>query len=71
MEVFSVNDKPKTMTAVDWLSLFLFFCGVALIAAGLWLYSRPLALIYIGIMCIYVGRCVFNAANSPERTDKK
>lgn len=60
-------ETRKTTTAVDWLIVFLFFIGVVLIAAGLWLFSRPLALVFIGITCLYVAGCVSKAANSPRK----
>lgn len=55
----------------DWLILFLFFAGVALIAAGLWQIWPPLAFVFLGIACLYVAGCVNLAAKSPERTDPK
>ena len=61
----------KTSTALDWLIVFLFFCGVALIAAGLWQIWPPLALVFLGIACWYLAGCTNMAAKSPERTDKK
>lgn len=66
-----MNENNKSMTAADWLSLLLSFCGVGLIAAGLWMFSIPLARIFLGLTCLYVGASVFKAANSPERTVKK
>lgn len=65
------NMKSKKNTTLDWLVVFLFFCGVALIAAGLWLFSHALAIVFLGIACLYVAGCVCIAAKSPERTDKK
>jgi len=65
------NNDSRTSPAREWLVVFLFFFGVALIAAGLWLFSRTLALVFLGIVCLYVAGCVSIAAKSPERTDKK
>ena len=66
------NDKNhKEPAALDWLVVLLFFCGVALIAAGLWQIWPPIALVFLGIASWYVAGCVSMAAKSPERTDKK
>lgn len=66
------NNKNRTKTTIlDWVVVFLFFCGVALIAAGLWQIWPPVALVFLGIACLYVAGCVSIAAKSPERTDKK
>ena len=66
-----MKEKNKRSTGLDWLVVILFFCGVALIAAGLWQVSRPLAMIFLGLVALYLAACINNAANSPERTDKK
>lgn len=66
------NDKNcRASVILDWVVVFLFFCGVALIAAGLWQIWQPLALVFLGIACVYVAGCVSVAAKSPKRTDKK
>lgn len=65
------NKNSKTSAVLDGFVVFLFFCGVALIAAGLWLFSHALAMVFLGISCLYVAGCVSIAAKSPERTDKK
>lgn len=65
------NKNNKETAILDWLVVLLFFCGVALIAAGIWQFSRPLALVFLGIACLYLAGCVSMAAKSPERTDKK
>lgn len=65
----SKNNKASAI--LDWLVTFLFFCGVALIAAGLWQIWQPLALVFLGITCLYLGNCANIAAKSPERTEKK
>lgn len=66
------DDKNhKGNIVLDWMVDFLFFCGVALIAAGLWRMWPPVALVFLGIACLYVAGCVSMAAKSPERTDKK
>lgn len=49
----------------------LFFAGMALIAVGLWHIWPPLAMIFVGLVCLYLARCVNLAAKSPERTVKK
>ena len=51
--------------------VFLFFAGLALIAVGLWHIYPPVALIFDGAVCVYLGWCVHMTAKSPERTDKK
>ena len=61
----------KASAVMEWLIVLLFFCGVALIAAGLWQIWPPMALVFLGIACWYVAGCVNMAAKSPERTDKK
>lgn len=65
------NDKRNEVSVLDWLIVLLFFGGVALIAAGLWQFGRPLALVFLGIACLYVATCVSKTANPHERTDKK
>ena len=65
------NKKSNANAGLEWLVVFLFFCGVALIAAGLWHFSSALALVFLGIACLYVAGCVSMAAKSPERTDRK
>lgn len=66
------NPKNYKVSAVmEWLIILLFFCGVALIAAGLWQIWQPLALVFLGIACLYLACCVNLAAKSPERTEKK
>lgn len=66
----SKNRNQKT-TAVDLLVVLLFFIGVALIAAGLWLASRTLCLVFLGVSVLYLAACTNKAANPPERTVKK
>ena len=66
--------KPKNNKAsavMEWLIVFLFFCGVALIAAGLWQIWPPLALVFLGIACLYLAGCMSMSAKSPERTEEK
>lgn len=65
-----MNENRKGNTA-DFLVVLLFFCGVALIAAGLWLASRTLCLVFLGTSVLYLAACVNKAANSHERTDRK
>lgn len=47
--------------------VFLFFAGLALIAVGLWHIWPPVALIFIGAVCEYLGWCVHMTAKSPEK----
>ena len=61
----------KAAAILDWLVTFLFFCGMALIAAGLWQIWPPVALVFLGIVTWYLAACINTAAKSPERTDKK
>ena len=63
--------KHERSAALDWLVVLLFFCGVALIAAGLWQMWPPIALVFLGLACLYVAGCIGMAAKFPERTDKK
>ena len=63
--------STKASAGFGWLIVLLFFCGVALIAAGLWQIWRPLALVFLGIACWYLASCMRMAAKFPERTDKK
>ena len=65
-----MKDTRKGIAA-DVLVVFLFLLGVALIAAGLWLASRTLCLVFLGISILYLAACVNKAANSHERTVKK
>ena len=65
------SKNNKAAAILGWLIVLLFFCGVALIAAGLRQIWQPLALVFLGIACLYLADCVNVAAKSPERTDKK
>lgn len=65
------SKNNRTSAVLDRLVVFLFFCGVALIAAGLWQIWQPLALVFLGISCLYLACCVNVTAKSPERTEKK
>ena len=51
----------------DLLVVFLFFAGLALIAAGLWHIWPPLAMIFLGLACVYLAGCVNMTAKSPEK----
>lgn len=51
----------------ELMAVFLLFAGLALIAAGLWHIWPPVALIFIGAVCVYLGRCVHMTAKSPEK----
>lgn len=61
------NEKRSKASALDRLIVFLFFSGVALIAVGLWQFSRPLALVFLGVACLYVAACVSKTAKSPRK----
>lgn len=65
------SKNNRTSAVLDRLVVFLFFCGVALIAAGLWQIWQPLAMVFLGIACLYLACCVNMAAKSSERTEKK
>lgn len=65
------SENNKASSSKDWMIVLLFFCGVALIAAGLWQIWQPLALVFLGIACLYLGCCASMSAKSPERTEKK
>jgi len=65
------DHSKRTSSLSEWFTVLLFFVGVALIAAGLWQIWPPLALVFLGIACLYVAGCVNMAAKFPERTDKK
>lgn len=39
------------------LPVVLFFGAVALIAVGLWMWSVPVALIFLGVVLLYLGVC--------------
>lgn len=58
-------------TAADLLTVFLFFLGVGLIAAGLYQFSHAVALVFIGIACLYVAFCVCSTAKSTGKDDNK
>lgn len=64
-------ENNKASVIKDLLIVLLFFCGVALIAAGLWQIWQPLAMVFLGITCLYLGCCVNMSAKSTERTEKK
>lgn len=65
------SKNNKAFAILEWLIVLLFFCGVALIAAGLWQIWQPLALVFLGIACFYLAGCVSMTAKFPERTEKK
>lgn len=65
------DKQPKKSSGTDALTVFLFFLGVALIAAGLWQISHAVCLVFLGIIALYLACCAANAANPHERTDKK
>ena len=65
------SKNNKAAAILEWLIVLLFFCGMALIAAGLWQIWRPLMLVFLGIAILYLAGCINTAAKSPERTDKK
>lgn len=65
------KNRKRRSAAADILVVLLFFCGVALIAAGLWLASPTLCLVFLGISVLYLAACVNTAANPHERTVKK
>jgi hypothetical protein len=51
----------------DWLTVLLFFAGVALIAAGLWCIWPPVALIFVGAAVLYLAMCVNKVAKYPVK----
>lgn len=55
----------------ELLVMILFFAGLALIAAGLWLIWPPVAMIFGGLAALYLAGCVDLAAKHAERTVKK
>ncbi len=61
----------NTSKTVELLVVILFFCGVALIAAGLWLFSVPLAMIFMGIAVLYLAAGISKTAKSNEKDGKK
>lgn len=70
----AVKERPsynETAILRDFVVIFLFFAGMALIAVGLWYIWPPLAMVFTGVACLYLARCVSLTAKSPERTVKK
>ena len=65
------DKKQRGTSADDLLIVFLFFLGVALIAAGLYQFSRALALVFLGIACLYLAVGVYKAAKSPGKDGKQ
>lgn len=65
------SNTNKTAAVLDSLIVLLFFCGVALIAVGLWQIWRPLAMVFLGLACLYVAASVNKTANSPRKDGKK
>lgn len=65
------SKNNKASAVVDLLVVLLFFCGMALIAVGLWQIWQPVALVFLGIASWYLASCINMSAKSPERTDKK
>lgn len=65
------RDHKLTGVLSELLVMILFFAGLALIAAGLWLIWPPVAMIFGGLAVLYLAGCVDMAAKHPERTVKK
>ena len=59
------------MTVADCVVVLLFFCGIALIAAGLWQWSSPVSLVFIGAALLYIAASISKSANSPRKDGKK
>ena len=55
------SKQPENLAGL-WLVL-LFFGAVALIAAGLWQLIPALALIFLGLVLLYVGVCLNRVTN--------
>lgn len=51
------------------LVVLLFFVGVAVIAAGLWLLSHGVSLVFIGCAALYLAGCVSLAADTRRKDD--
>ena len=63
--------NSRTPSVSDWLTVSLFFLGVGLIAAGLYQFSRAMALVFLGIACLYLAFGVCKAAKSPGKDGKQ
>ena len=62
------NQRKKSAASfLDWLTVLLFFAGVALIAAGLWCIWPPVALIFVGAAVLYLAMCVNKVAKYPVK----
>lgn len=62
-----MSNTNNVITVLDLVIVTLFFCGVALIAVGLWQIWPPVALVFLGITCLYVAGCVGKTAKSPRK----
>ena len=65
------HEHKWTGVLSELLVMILFFAGLALIAAGLWLIWPPVAMIFGGVATLYLAGCVDLAAKHAERTVKK
>lgn len=65
------NRNSRGTSAAEWLTAFLFFLGMGLIAAGLYQFSRALALVFLGIACLYLAFGVYKTAKSSGKDGKQ
>jgi hypothetical protein len=66
-----MNKIDRISAVVESLIVILFIAGIALIAAGFWQWSRPLAFVFVGLALIYISFCLSKSANPPRKDGKK
>lgn len=59
-----MNEKQKGRLTL--FLAFMFLLGLSLIGLALFLWSVKLALLYFGLVCVYLGACAFTALQRSE-----
>ena len=62
-----MQEHKKPNRGLVWLKVgmcLMFFAAIVLIAAGLWIWSRIAALIFSGVVLLYLSYCFSEVINS-------
>lgn len=66
-----MKKSNQASAVLELLIVILFIAGIALIAAGLWQWSRPLAFVFVGLALLYTSFCLSKTANPPRKDGKQ